>query len=122
MAVHITGANVQDPTGAAQLLQQYATAYPDLKVIWADGGYAGLFGAYAWNLHQLEVKLTKPERLLDGRSITKKRWVVERTFAWLGRWRRLSKDYEYLVSTSKGWIWLAMSRLMLTRLTRPLSP
>jgi putative transposase len=48
-----------------------------------------------------------------------RRWVVERTFAWLGRYRRLSKDYEYLLATSEAWIYVAMCRLMLRRITHP---
>ena len=49
-------------------------------------------------------------------AVTSKRWVVERTFAWLGRFRRLSKDYEYLCQTTENWIYLAMTRLLLKRL------
>jgi Transposase DDE domain len=52
-------------------------------------------------------------------AVVPRRWVVERTFAWLGRYRRLSKDYEYLTATSEAVIYLAMTRLLLRRLTRP---
>ena len=52
-------------------------------------------------------------------AVAPRRWVVERTFAWLGRYRRLSKDYEYLTATSEQVIYLAMTRLLLRRLTRP---
>jgi putative transposase len=118
MGVHITAAHIQDRAGAAQLLKRYAAGYPQLQVIWADRNYSGLFPAYAWNAHRLRVEITQPQTLPGGRVASKKRWVVERTFAWLGRSRRLSKDYEYLVSTSEAWIYLAMSRLMVSRLPR----
>ena len=114
MGVHVTGAQVQDRTGGAQLLERYAPAYPELQVLWADRNYTSLFPAYAWNKHGLEVEISVP----DQRGVTRKRWVVERTFAWLGRARRLSKDYDYLVQTSEAWIYLAMSRLMWSRLAR----
>jgi len=52
-------------------------------------------------------------------AVVPRRWVVERTFAWLGRYRRLSKDYEYLTATSEAVIYLARTRLLLRRLTRP---
>ena len=118
MGIHITAAHVQDRTGAAQLLMRYAAGYPQLEVIWVDRNYTGLFPAYAWHRYGIRVEITHPQPLPDGRLVSKKPWVVERTFAWLGRSRRLSKDYEYLVSTSEAWIYLAMARLMLSRLAR----
>lgn len=58
----------------------------------------------------------EPPPLPTGFQVLPRRWVVERTFAWLGRWRRLSKDYEEMPESTEAWIYLAMSRLMLTRL------
>ena len=57
--------------------------------------------------------------IVSAFAVVPRRWVVERTFAWLGRFRRLSKDYEYLTATSEAVIYLAMTRLLLRRLTRP---
>jgi putative transposase len=118
MGIHITAANIQDRAGGNQLVKRYAAQYPKLTLIWADRNYTGLFMAYVWNFHNIEVEISHPEPLANERQVTKKRWVVERTFAWLGRNRRLSKDYEYLIRNSESWIYLAMSRLMWSRLTR----
>lgn len=63
-----------------------------------------------------------PMPFVPAFMVLRRRWVVERTFAWLGRYRRLSRDYEYLPETEEGMIYLAMSRLMLGRLCRPAKP
>ena len=118
LGIHLTAANLHDRRGAGQLRERYAARFPKLGLIWADRNYGGLFPAYALNFHNMEVVLTVPEALANGHLVTKKRWVVERTFAWLGRNRRLSKDYEFLVRNSESWIYLAMSRLMWRRLAR----
>lgn len=115
MGVHITSADVRDEHGGMYLLKKVAFAYPRLQVVWVDGAYEGLFAAYAWHLHGVEVEMSIQQKVRQD-AVTSKRWVVERTFAWLGRYRRLSKDYEYLCQTSENWIYLAMSRLLLKRL------
>lgn len=117
LGVHITSADVRDEYGGMFLLHKVAADYPRLEVIWVDGAYEGLFAAYAWQLHGIRVEMTVQQKLRQY-AITSKRWVVERTFAWLGRYRRLSKDYEYLCQTSENWIYLAMSHLLLKRLAR----
>jgi putative transposase len=117
LGVHITSADVRDEYGGMFLLQKVAADYPRLEVIWVDGAYEGLFAAYAWQLHGIRVQMTVQQKLRQY-AITSKRWVVERTFAWLGRYRRLSKDYEYLCQTSENWIYLAMTSLLVKRLGR----
>jgi putative transposase len=87
-----------------------------LKVIWVDGGYEGDNArqqARAKGIELITVKRNDP-----GFKILPRRWVVERTFAWLGRNRRLSKDYEYRTNTSESMIYLGMSRLILRRIGR----
>ncbi len=87
---------------------------PNLELVWADSGYQG----------QLEVSvpivfcfsLTIVKRTEPGFKLLPRRWVVERTFAWLGRNRRLSKDYEQLPQVSEAMVYIAMVRLMLRRL------
>ena len=109
-------ANVQDRDGAPLVLKGLAERFPRLRKVWADGGYAGQLveQAKAWGKWVLEI-VKKPESL-QGFQVLPHRWIVERTFAWLGRFRRLSKDYEALAETSETMIRLAMIRLMLRRL------
>ncbi|MFN8454470.1 MAG: IS5 family transposase [Anaerolineae bacterium] len=91
-----------------------------LQLIWADGGYSGLALA-AWAIVMTGWLVTIVERTTDmvGFQLLPRRWVVERTLAWLGRYRRLSKDYEVLPQTSEAFIYAAMVNLMLKRLTQP---
>jgi putative transposase len=87
---------------------------PRLRVICGDSTYRGsrlVIKAFGWTFQPVQKR--RGER---GFRVLPKRWVVERTFAWLGKCRRLSKDYEALLVSSVAWIWLAMSRLMLRRL------
>jgi putative transposase len=117
LGVHITSAAVRDEHGGAYLLRKVGASYPRLEVLWVDGGYEGLFRAYAWHIQGLEVQMSIQQKV-RAYAVTSKRWVVERTFAWLGRYRRLSKDYEYLCQTSENWIYVAMSHLLVRRLAR----
>jgi len=85
-------------------------------VIWADGGYAGQFVDWAigWYRRVIEiVKRTESPKFV----VLPKRWIVERTFAWLGKYRRLSKDYETLTQSSEAMIRIAMINVMLHRLS-----
>ena len=116
LGVHITSADVRDEHGGMYLLQKVAARYPRLEKVWVDGAYGGLFPVYARQFHWLDVESSIQEKARNY-AVTSKRWVVERTFAWLGRYRRLSKDYEYRCQTTENWIYLAMTRLLLKRLS-----
>ena len=119
MKVVVTAGNVQDRDGAKLLLQDLAEQdglIQRLELIWADGGYRGTLvtwvkKAFGWKLEIVE----KPKDQI-GFQVLPKRWVVERTFAWLVRQRRLARDYERLPETSEAFIYVAMIRLMLRRL------
>jgi putative transposase len=117
IAVVVTSANVQDYHGAKPALLRAQDRSPLLKVVWVDGIYEKewLIGwarqECGWELQV--VKRTDQEK---GFKVLAKRWVVERTFGWLGRYRRLSKDYERLVETSEAMIQMAMIHIMVRRL------
>lgn len=114
MAV-VHSAAIQDRDGAKLVLKRAKGLYPKLQLVWADGGYAGaLIGwvkdACGWVLQTVLRPVGVP-----GFVLLPRRWVVERTFAWLGNYRRLSKDYEYRLDVSETMITVAMIHLMARR-------
>jgi putative transposase len=120
LLVVVHAACVQDWEGAKRVLAALEYRFMRLRLIWADGIYRGL-GDWLGQLRQrrkLRLEIVKRQQEQKGFVVLPRRWVVERTFAWLGRYRRLSKDYEALPGTEEAWIYLAMIRLMLARLTR----
>jgi transposase len=133
LRVRVTAGDVGDRDGAAMLLHDARTAFPRLRYGWVDAGYRGAF--LEWTREVAGITLQVAQRRDGGRrrrwlppdvpppevprfAVAPRRWVVERTFAWLGRYRRLSRDYEYLTATSEAVIQLAMIQLLLRRLTR----
>jgi putative transposase len=117
IAVVVTAASVQDYHGAKPVFEKVQDRCPRLKVVWADGIYEK-----AWLIEWVrtecdwELQITKRSDGAKGFVPLAKRWVVERTFAWLGRYRRLSKDYEKLPETSEAMIQMAMIHVMIERL------
>jgi putative transposase len=113
-------ASIQDRTGAKSLLQRAKEkGLKRLALIWADGGYTGQpMIDWVWNLAGWILEIVERAQDTTGFVVLPRRWVVERTFAWLGRYRRLSKDYEQLPETSEAMIYAAMVHLMLKRLAR----
>lgn len=119
IAVVVHAANVQDRDGAKILLNLIRDKFLRLRLIWADGGYAGKLLQWVKELRQnnpVTLEIVKKPDDMKGFQVLPRRWVVERTFAWLGRQRRLSKDYEFLTQTSETMINVAMIGLMLRRL------
>jgi putative transposase len=130
LLARVHSADVHDRDGARELVQTAVPGeLPRMSLVWADQGYTGAFARWlddtrGWRLdvvrhrerhlwrYGLEPKQKGVFRVLP------RRWVVERTFAWLGQSRRLSKDYERLPATGEAMIYGAMSRLMLRRLSR----
>ena len=90
--------------------------FPRLRVIWADAGYAGRLVAWAWATGGWLLTVVRRNPDSHQFEVLPRRWVVERTLAWLGRCRRLSKDYEERTETSEAWVHIAMVHLMLKRL------
>lgn len=132
LRVKVHPANIGEREGAKLLLAPLKTQLPRLELLWADAGYNGTFFK-EWVKEQLgwSVKVVKrpskwvwtppdvePPPLPQRLEILPRRWVVERTFGWITRSRRLSRDYEGLAETSEMLIYLTTLRLMVTRLTR----
>jgi putative transposase len=109
-------ANIQDRDGAKLLFEKVKDRYPRLTLVWADGGYAGQLIAWLNDCCEWTLEIVKRNADLKGFHVLPRRWVVERTFGWIGRYRRMSKDYEELEKNSEAMIYLSMTRLMLKRL------
>ena len=109
---------MQDRDGAKLLLGKLDGVGKKLRCIWVDGGYSGKL--LTWVQQRFRFGLQPVLRPFGGNTFVPlpKRWVVERTFAWLSSHRRLSKDYEALMPTSETFLYIAMIRIMLRRLTR----
>lgn len=116
LAVVVHAANVQDRDGAKLVVSKLKDRFPRLKLIWADGGYAGQLIEWVKQFGNWALEIVKRSDDAKGFVLLPHRWVVERTFAWLGKYRRLSKDYEALPETTETLIYAAMIHLMLRRL------
>lgn len=115
MVVH--PADVQDRDGAKKVLTKLKRQFKRLQLVWADGGYAGRLIDWVQRYCGWTLEIVRRCDKVKGFKVLPHRWVVERTFGWLGRYRRLSKDYEELTETSESMIYLAM----INRMTRVLS-
>ena len=120
LTVLVHPASLQDYGGAKRLLARAADkGFPRLTLIWADASYQGpALISWLWHLAGWVLEIVKRPKGSRGFVLLPRRWVIERTFAWLGRYRRLSKDYEALAETSEAMIYAAMVHLMLRRLAR----
>lgn len=118
LTVHSAG--IQDRDGAPKVLEKVAARYPLLRHLFADGGYAGpklqeaLQAVGRWT-----IQIVKRSGTAEGFEVLPRRWVVERALAWLGRCRRLSKDWEESIASAEAWLIVAhirrMTRLLATR-------
>lgn len=118
LAVAVHAADIQDREGAKLVLARLVGRFPRLALIWADGTYAGKLLACALVTGGWAIEIVKKPVGVRTFAVLPKRWIVERTFAWLGRGRRLSKEYEGLPETTEAWVRIAMTHLMLKRLAR----
>jgi putative transposase len=113
--VHCAG--IQDRDGAKLVFEKLKrAAFPRLTRIWADGGYAGQLVDWVLAVAGWVLDIVKRSDDAKGFVLLPHRWIVERTFGWLSRYRRLSKDYEETCPSSEAWIRLAMIHLMVRRL------
>ncbi len=117
LAVHVSKASVSDQAGLTRLLAALVGKLPRLHVIKADEGYQGEdFIHWVLKCYGRIIELVKRPEGSRGFIVQPQRWVVERTLAWLGNYRRLSKDYEVLPETSETFIYMAMVDIMTKRL------
>ena len=117
LEVVVHPADVQDRDGAKLVLERAKDKYPDLKLIWADGGYRGKLIEWTKDTCDWTLQIVQRNDDVSGFEVVPRRWVVERTFGWLNRYRRLSKDYEAKPETTETLIKVAMIHLMARRLT-----
>jgi putative transposase len=130
LAIVVHSASIQDRDGVRLLMTpQVKQEYPELKKLWLDGGYAGQSEEWLKTLGY-DVEITarhdglgawvgpgeEPAPRQEGFVLQKRRWVIERTFGWLTKYRRLSKDYEATTNSSRTWVLLAAGAMMLSRL------
>ena len=118
LCVVVHPANIQDRDGAKLLLSKARSLFPRLRLIWADGGYAGKLIAWVGVVCGWVLEIVKRSDTAKGWVLLPRRWVVERTFGWLSQCRALARDYEYHAETSAALIQVAMIHLMLRRLAR----
>ena len=121
MCVAVHPADVQDRDGAKLVLAGLATRFGRLRRIWAEGAYAGKLVEWAHGLRRrgrVALEIVKRTDDMKGFVVLPRRWAVERTLAWLGRWRRLGKDYEGTAASSEAMLKLASIHMIARRLAR----
>lgn len=116
LLLKVLPANQQDRDGGEQLLERLKQRYGWLSKIWADGGYAGKFETWVANLkrhRRIHLDIVKRNQPVSSFKVLPNRWIVERTFAWLGNSRRLVRDYEKRLDHSESIIGISMAKRML---------
>jgi putative transposase len=117
LVVIVTAASVSDQARARKVLKRLRGTCKKLGKVWVDGTYGGAeWMGWVKDKYRLVLEAVLRTEEQKGFSVLPRRWVVERTLAWLSQSRRLSKDYEELSTTSETFIYVAMTRLMLRRL------
>lgn len=130
LAIQIQPADTQDRDGALDVIQMAYARYQTLKRLWGDGGYAGRCVVAVKEATGCELEIVRrsddaPREVWleegqeppvsEGFKVVKWRWIIERTFGWLGRYRRLSKDYEQSTASSLAWVRLALVAILVHR-------
>ncbi len=108
LKIMVLTADIQDRDGARTLLEKIKGFLPRLQKIWADGGYAGALVDWVQQTCGWILEIVKRSDLVKGFEVLPHRWIVERTFGWFNRARRLSKNYERLTASSEAMVYLAM--------------
>ena len=119
LRIVVHSAGMQDRDGAALVLDKIRNSFPWLELVWADNGYnAHQVAEAVARVPSLRIEIVKRSDDMKGFVVLPRRWVVERTFSWFGRNRRLAKDWENLATTLKTFVVLASIQLALRRLAR----
>jgi putative transposase len=118
LKVFVSAADQNDREGAKQVLTDVDTAFPRLKKVWADGQYTGWLIDWAAEKAGICIEIVLRSDDVKGFEVLPRRWVVERTFAWLGRFKRLVRDYELCPEHSESMVYVAMTQLLLKRLAK----
>jgi transposase len=121
LMVTVTAASVQDRDSAHRLLALLRERFSTIILVWADGGYAGRLVTWAKAVLRLTITIVKRTDDIKGFVVLPRRWVVERTFGWLVRHRRLVRDYERKPEHHEAMVWWATVAIMTRRLTRELA-
>lgn len=114
--IKVHAANIHDTVAGCQVFKEAIDKYPSLQGVCADAGYRKTMENYIKTVVNRTVEIS--QRIVPGWAVLAKRWVVERTFAWLNHFRRLSKDYEISIATAQNFIMIAHSRTLLMRLNK----
>lgn len=118
LAVVVLAADVSDRDGAVLMLAMYAARYPDLVLIWGDTHYGGDLSAETEAAFGIVIRVVSKPTEQKGFVVQPRRWVVERSLAWLSHCRRLARDYERDPAYSEAWITLAEVHRLLKHLAR----
>ena len=118
MRAKVHAADIQDYDGAKLVLAGTRVRFPRLRRVWTDGMYRGALVPWAKREAGVHLEVVAPPKGTKGFQVLSRRWVVERSIAWMGRYRRLSKDYEAMTETSEGMIYAAFGGTMLRKLVR----
>lgn len=118
LAIVVTAASIQDRDGGVRLLADLRARFATISLVWADGGYAGRLVTWATKVLKLTVRVIKRTDDTTGFHVLPRRWVVERTFAWISKHRRCVRDYETLPAHHEAMVHLSMIMLMSRRLAR----
>lgn len=116
LRVLVHAADISESEGAIWLMNEYADVLTSLDTIRVDQGYKQMFVEWVNQYTSSAVEVIEKPADQKGFAVLPKRWVVERTFAWLGRYRQLSKEYDHRPESTEGWIYLASIDILLKRL------
>jgi len=115
LAVEVHAADIQDRDGAKGVLKRSRARFPFVEHVFADGGYAGKLVAWSKDKANISIEIVRREPYMKGFVVIRRRWVVERTFAWIMKCRRLVRDYEQLPAVAETLITIAASATLIRR-------